>query len=1269
MWRTRGRKMAIANGEVRSARGKASGILIEVFAVPGDFQRHLPIKDRKSLSDLSPTRLGSALTDNGGRFSIEYAHPDEREQRLFSARGTINLWLVASAAGKDKQLAIIHQEPDVRRRSGLVETFTILLDAEALPPTTTRPAPGANVITPAKLTVNLEARAALSDHLFDLSKITRAKQATVRKAFRDDIAPHLAQELSTVADSEDDIDPDFVRAGISVRRHAETRIKSAVEASFSVNASEPMVLSGRVSLTDAQMERIEATGEFDDDSVTIGEDELEQILNEDGEGTNPEAGQGSVTRLDAIAAYCRQQTRGEQCLFGEVGNDGPEEDGPGDGGDGDDPPEPQPDDNGNRLGQGITQEDLKDGIPTYIARILDEDSVLDSGFGGLPGPGDQLNEDDVGNATAFPSLSLPPGPADVPAFYDFHDLQIAFKPVWMEALDDSLIDDAEAAYERYVELGGDPETVRSAPNWTAVIGQFDVTMSVLKNKPPEIVSRYIDITAEEWTALQSEHQGQLRGIATDIDNLYAVMKTHSWYVHSARGYVTKNGLIRFERTHKYIETKVGDLMSQAQRVVRFARGEIEQQVGAKSPVPSHRILTALKSRALSHYPATFFAANRKERSVNFGLLLTYRQRWEPTAYQVGELIKSIPLAPKEIRKYSKKIVMKEKRARKEVEANVENLKSETNSTSRGEAEIVQKAMDKTNFNATAKGSFKIGIADVSGSTSLTQDAENNSAETKKSFHEAVVKAARDYKTEFKVELETESTFESEFEESGELVNPNDELSVTYLFYELQRRYRVTERLHRLTSVVLVAQEVPSPADVDEDWLIAHRWILNRVLLDDGFKQPLMYVAEGMVAEEHALTEMRKSLEQQRNLVNDLKEDVAESRELTESRYGALQRSMERSAQATQRKKSGGGLFGFVKKLTGLGPVGDFTDRLFGNKEETPEAARIREAATRDAYERELQRLRDLEGRFGAANSSLARATEEYTERLSAHLANVVLVTELKNHVKDNIVHYMQAVWLHEPEDQRWLRLKDVPVPVFERNARNLIINRRAQSASLANVVHLGTRIHGFAATAEVKPPPPEGKLPTVPLYQVADLGSLLGFKANYMIFAMKKANALTDFMMEPFVDRAAGGFGITDPDDLGNMTLDEFSDYVCCLKENLEPADFDALMETLKGQLKKLLQSPLRDDEEIIVPFDAMYIEALPGTKPILENFKLLHRQIDAADAQEELRLKKMEKLRYAQRLLTDVVEDPEADARYVFDGAPAATIVTPNTNSDSDGN
>lgn len=35
-----------------------------------------------------------------------------------------------------------------------------------------------------------------------------------------------------------------------------------------------------------------------------------------------------------------------------------------------------------------------------------------------------------------------------------------------------------------------------------------------------------------------------------------------------------------------------------------------------------------------------YAANRQERTVNFGILITYRQKWEPLGYQAGRLVKS-----------------------------------------------------------------------------------------------------------------------------------------------------------------------------------------------------------------------------------------------------------------------------------------------------------------------------------------------------------------------------------------------------------------------------------------------------------------------------------------------------------------------------------------------------------------------------------------------------------------------------------------------------
>jgi hypothetical protein len=1243
--------MWTATGVVRKDGGPSADALIEVYSVPEDFQNQLPVRDREQLASLNLPRLGTAISEANGAFHIEYSNPAATE----SGRGApVHLWLAASAADAQPPGALSYQDAFVRLRAGELEHFVVTLENGAM----ARRAEGDRVaeISPEEVLNTRAANLKLSTALRDDSTTRLAERGTVRGTFRAVVAGKLLDDMSGVARDEDGkaVDDHYVEPLAQVRAHADARMAEALKARFQTNAPEALALRGRLALTAEQLQAViqGRTVDPETQTVTLSEQELLRALQGvPADGTSDAA--ASVSRLEVVQNYCRELSDGERCLRGDMPGHHPE---PEEDDDDDEVEDEHPTELENPFE--LTKAELKARMAGYIAGVLDERSVLNGGSSPLKGPGAQLTADEVSSSAVFPNLKLPPGPADVPAFYDFHKLQIAFRPVWTEALDDTLVAQAEAAYEKYVELGGDPSAVAGVKGWHDFVSVLGVVLLTDANPPPEPVVAHLDITAEEWGVLPAAYRNRLEVLASQIRMLQGRIQVDAIGSHKFLDGLNSGDRETFESVVKYVETRAGAYRDEAQRIARYARHELERRAASESPVPANRILTELKTRARSQYPARYFAATRQERSVNFGLLVTYRQCWTPTCYQVGELLKSIPLAPREVRRYSKKVVMKEKRARKEVVSNLSAQKSETQSTSRAEAEIVQKAMQKTNYSATASGTFQIGVVDASASNTLTADTQGDSAETKKSFHEAVVKAAREYRNEMKVELDTELTTETETQESGEISNPNDELTVTYLFYELQRRYRVNERLHRLQSVVLVAQEMPQPAEIDEDWLIAHRWILNRVLLDDVFKRPLAYVAEEMAAEEHALTELKRALLQQRQLVEELKGEVLESRRLTESRYAALQTSMERTARAAQRGSQSGGLLGFAKKLTAVPVVESFTDRFLGTAGETPEAARIREAATRDAYEREIERLRDFEERLAQANNSLAQASREYADRLSEHLANVVRVTELQNHVKDNILHYMQAIWLHEPPDQRWMRLKDVPIPDLRASARQLTLSVKPMMGALGNVAHLKTQVHPY--TVRCGTAPVRGALPTVPLVQVADIETLVGLKANYMIFGLKEPNVITSFMMEPYVERAAGSFGITDPDDLGNMTLDEFSDYVCCLKEKLSADEFESLRETLEAQLATLLQSPLRDDEEIVVPLDAMYIEALPGTRPILENFKLLHRQIDAADAQEKLRLKKMEKLRYAQRLIAGKVGDPEVEAQYLFSGVGGAGVVAP---------
>jgi hypothetical protein len=222
------------------------------------------------------------------------------------------------------------------------------------------------------------------------------------------------------------------------------------------------------------------------------------------------------------------------------------------------------------------------------------------------------------------------------------------------------------------------------------------------------------------------------------------------------------------------------------------------------------VVEALQKKLTEPFNFTIYAANDKERSVNFGLLITWRQIWTPLAYQAGQLVKSIPLAPKQTQKLAITRKTVKKRSQKEVENNLRVLKDETSQTNRAEQEIVNKASNSTSFSISNSSTENFEVGSDTLTTGFKQDAAKSSDDAKKSFHEAVFKSAQEFKHEKTTEITTEEIQEVESVETTEITNPNDEIAVTFLFYELQRRYRIFERLYRVRPVVLVAQEFPQP---------------------------------------------------------------------------------------------------------------------------------------------------------------------------------------------------------------------------------------------------------------------------------------------------------------------------------------------------------------------------------------------------------------------------------------------------------------------------
>ncbi len=141
-------------------------------------------------------------------------------------------------------------------------------------------------------------------------------------------------------------------------------------------------------------------------------------------------------------------------------------------------------------------------------------------------------------------------------------------------------------------------------------------------------------------------------------------------------------------------------------------------------------------------------------------------------------------------------------------------------------------------------------------------------------------------------------------------------------------------------------------------------------------------------------------------------------------------------------------------------------------------------------------------------------------------------------------------------------------------------------------------------------------------------------------------------MTVPYFDSAVG---LRDP--AGDWTLTDLIKYVCCMREKLTQPEFERLLPGLRAAYQRLVNDPGADGEKLIVPTDSLYIEALPGAHPILEDFKLFHRVLDVKKVQAEVRAAELENLRMADRLLHSEREDPTIEKKVVIEGGQSVIV------------
>ena len=653
-----------------------------------------------------------------------------------------------------------------------------------------------------------------------------------------------------------------------------------------------------------------------------------------------------------------------------------------------------------------------------------------------------------------------------------------------------------------------------------------------------------------------------------------------------------------------------------------------------------QLLTQLERLLSERYAFKVFAKD----SINFGIMVTYRQTWEPQQYQVGDLVSTIPLAPKEIRRYTTRAVTKKTRAVKELEDNLQTRKTESSDTTRADGEIVKKAQEKTHFNLSASETFGDQGMSITTTQSGGGDSSTDSAQTKKEMRESVLKSAQEYRQQHRMEVDTSESLETEATTFHEIQNPNDELAVTYLFYELQRTYKISERIHKLTPVILVANDVPAPHEIDDAWLIKHDWIMRRAILDDSFRPALDYLTKSFVGAEINIRILEANAIAQKNLVDKLNQQIQIQMGVLSSNERSVQEAVQGLASTQQQQ----GIFNTVKRF--FDPLG-ITGGADSGAVDAAQAMVDYARQTLDRAEREKARLL---AQMEVATTALQAAVDKLSAAVKEHYDRVAEIDRLRLHVKENILYYMQAIWRQEPPDQRFFRLYNIDVPNVTPDTTDITVNvysggtRNTVGDLYFSALDLANDRQG-KVTLQSGLPMPAVTITKKKLVEVADLDNVLAYKGNYMVFALKENNYITLHMMQDYID-VGEELILRDPDELGNYSIEELQELATCINRN-KPAVFEEYRDQFKKLLINLLTSSRKDNDLVIVPTNSLYIECLVGTHPLLEDFKLIHRALDVKKVQAEVRRAELENIRLAARALKGEHEDPDIETKIVIEG------------------
>lgn len=1144
---------------------------------------------------LQPQRLGSVLTDRLGRFTLHF------EDDLFRGEGAdraerrpdVVLFVLApdshsadSARGRSYAERILYYSRPTRFEAGRTESYVISLDEALLEEH------------------GIPVRPPVPEYTGDaaaLSALLTSTQAS-REALHAVRSDHFGRVLLPRLRQVQEATPTLLRAtlpadirdstGFLGVRFTDTDLIDRLRLGFVdfLDQHSAARASGRVYLTDQELDELGVDRTALPGGATILFSDLLDVLDYE---AGPYRNRDLMTQVRARRAVARLQ----------------EGVAPGGGGTGSDEEEVEPDVSAAQFRQ------------TILNRLDDQVAAL------RRAPGEEQPATDLLRIKEIVrQIDMGGSIAEATAIHDVNVLQIAFEPTWTAAFDRDFEADVRRLYRETTELDAtygltlsDVATVDDLNQFRSFLAEIEETgdyVADLEPVPPAIIAVAPWITGGIWNRLSESGQMAVSSIVAglhEVDDEFADPPT--WGIDDPARIADANGRIR----------------------------EIVERQSSRPISRAEELALNLATRLSKPYSFHYFAPG----TINYGLMLTYRQSWTPRSYQVGRLADALPLAPGETRTFTTRRKMVRKRSRSSSRSTDLKRMSETSAVTRSELEAMEKTAVAVSNQLTAQGSFNIGIGEIGVTNQFSMNQSRESQRLHKTFSEIARKSSEESRQEFQVEVE-ESTEEEAFTESVRRIsNPNQEITVTYLLYELERRFQIASRLQSVQPVIAVALEMPAPHEVDDAWILEHAWILRDVLLAEELEIGLDYVEEGRAQDRMKLELYEATWRKLNSLLEQTETEFERLADLARRARNEVVSLMDQEAGTAEDTGS--------RVMRGILSGG--LSEVFGGGSDSDEILEARREAAEKALEYVESELSAAGEARAKARNDLQAAADRYAEALTEQTTKDQAVAQLQLHIRGHIHHYQHEIWRRMDPDRRFFSLYDKEVPFLDPVEGTCRI-RPATPEELEEEIP-GVRIDGELYVVEVTspdPPPDFESLPRRRLVEIADLDRPLGFRGNYAIFPLRMSSYLTEFMLVGFLDSY---FGVRDPAMERGFTSSELLDYATEVWNDpvmeLSDEDREALARLI---IEIAVRSP-GNEAEVVLPTGQLFMEALKGDQALLESFKLAHRGLDVVAVEQDVLRARIENLRLAQRvgMAEPQLDDPDVDKVVVVQGNSDVTV------------